>query len=47
MSLEDSAPPNSILTLETHFVEAEGFEPSSKQGKTKLSTSLFCVWFSS
>lgn len=28
-------------------VELEGFEPSSKQGTDKLSTRLFCCWFSS
>ena len=27
-------------------VELEGFEPSSKQATRKLSTCLFCVWFS-
>ena len=27
-------------------MELEGFEPSSKQATRKLSTCLFCVWFS-
>ena len=28
------------------IVELEGFEPSSKQAIRKLSTCLFCYWFS-
>ena len=30
----------------SHKVEPEGFEPSSKQGTTKISTCLFCDLFS-
>ena len=29
-----------------NFVELEGFEPSSKQATNKLSTCLFCYYFS-
>jgi len=35
-----------LVRVDTHSVESEGFEPSSKQAIEKLSTRLFFDWFS-
>jgi len=35
-----------LVWVDTHLVESEGFEPSSKQATQLLSTRLFFAWFS-
>ena len=34
-----------LTTKNSHKVEPAGVEPASKQGRTVISTCLFCNWF--